>query len=144
MKETPKHEQASTPTLPAQAFHEGVSSDGTATVKIGPLKVVVVPDGKLWFAQGLEIDYAAQGTSPEDAKKNFHEGLAASVHENLKRFGTMKKLVRPAPPEVWVEMLYGPLSTRAEKYTFTQETLHFIPELEKLFQSISFIEQRAA
>lgn len=144
MKETPKHEQASAPTLPTQAFQEGVSNDGTAVISIGPLRVVVIPDGKFWFAQGLEIDYAAQGKSLEEVKQNFQEGLTGSVHENLKRFGTIRKLMRPAPPDVWVEMLYGPLSAESQKFMFIQETVHIIPELKKLFEKIEFIQQRAA
>jgi len=140
MKETPK----SQPTTSAQAFHEGVSTDGTAAVSIGPLRVVVIPDGNVWFAQGLEVDYAAQGVSLEDAKKNFQDGLNISVHENLKRFGTIGKLIRPAPPEVWVEMLYGPLSAKSKNFMFVQETVHIIPELNNLFEKIEFIQQRAA
>jgi hypothetical protein len=137
MPETPKQ-------LPPQAFHEGVSKDGTAVISIGPLRVVVIPDGKFWFAQGLEIDYAAQGNDLEDAKKNFQDGLISSVNENLKRFGTIKKLMRPAPPEVWVDMLYGPLSNESQNFMFIQETVHIIPELKRLFENIEFIQQRAA
>ena len=38
------------------AFH-GVSSDGSHhIVGIGDLRVVIVPDGDFWLAQGLEID----------------------------------------------------------------------------------------
>src|SRR6266446_5881477 len=51
------------------------------------LRVLVVPDGKFWFAQGFELDYAAQGATVEEAKKHFMLRLSATIHHHLEIFG---------------------------------------------------------
>lgn len=93
-----------------QIFH-GQSPDGKIhVIGISALKVVITKDGANWFAQGLDIDYAAEGISVENAKQNFENGLAATIHQNLKAFNDPSKILKPAPPEVWQEMFYVPLT----------------------------------
>src|SRR5579863_5371997 len=58
----------------ATAIHAKHSDGNRHIVGIGNLRVIIVPDGKLWFAQGLEIDYAVQGNSVEDAKRQLEAG----------------------------------------------------------------------
>ncbi len=82
------------------AFH-GKAKDGTNIVGIGNLRVVIIEDEGTWFAQGLEIDYAVQAKSLATVKKAFEDGLAATIHENLRIHGTIEALLKPAPPEVW-------------------------------------------
>jgi len=77
--------------------------DAEQMVGLGNIKVIIVPDEKSWFAQGLEIDYGAQGDTPEDAKKNFQEGLGATIDLHLRMYGTIEKLLESAPPEVLQE-----------------------------------------
>jgi len=45
----------------------------------GALRVLVVPDGKAWFAHGLEVDYAAQGMSVEETIDHFEFGLRETI-----------------------------------------------------------------
>jgi hypothetical protein len=78
-------------------------TDGNHIVGLGNLRVFIVPDGKFWFAQALEIDYAAQGDSVDEAKKNFQEGLAATIDLNLQMYGTIEKLLDVAPSSVLKE-----------------------------------------
>jgi len=80
-------------------------------VGIGALKVVIMNDSaqNTWVAQGLDIDYAAQGTSVENVKENFQNGLIASIDLHLKAYNSFAKLLKPAPNHVWQEMYYGPL-----------------------------------
>ena len=94
-------------------------------VGIGNLRVVIVPDGKYWFAQGLEIDYAVQGSSEPDVKKNFEDGLEATIEEHLKIHGNINKLVVAAPPDVWKEFLSEPA---AKKKLYSQVTSHDLTE----------------
>lgn len=82
----------------ARAIH--VSKGKHHLVGIGNLRVFILPDGPFWFAQGLEIDYGAQGDSIEDAKRNFEMGLEATIDMHLKLNGTIENLLEPAPPEV--------------------------------------------
>lgn len=103
------------------AFHD-VSPDGTHhIVGIGNLRVVLVPDGDFWFAQGLEIDYAVQGSSEKDAKKKFEYGLEATIEEHIKIHGSIERLLRVAPPEVWKEFLGDP---SGKKRFYSQVTSH--------------------
>ena len=57
----------------------------------------------VWFAQGLEIDYAAQGSSFEDVRKNFENGLMLTIGSYLKTYGDLQRLLVVAPDEVWKE-----------------------------------------
>lgn len=88
---------------------QGQSKDGKVhVVGISALKVVIVKDGEnAWFAQGLDIDYAAEGTSVENVKDNFENGLTATLHQHLLVYSNLNKLLKPAPPEIWQEMFYS-------------------------------------
>src|SRR5580698_3811970 len=79
--------------------------DGTHhAVGVWNLHVLIVPDGRFWFAQGLEIDFAVQGDSIADVKKQFENGLEATIHHNIRIFGDIHKLFRVAPNEVWRDL----------------------------------------
>lgn len=122
------------------AFH-GVSHDGSHhIVGIGDLRVVIVPDGNFWFAQGLEIDYAVQGTSEEDAKKKFEYGLEATVNQHLMIHGTIEGLLKVAPPEVWKEFLGDPAG---KKKLYSQITSHVLQE-QLPFDGINYLVAQAA
>jgi hypothetical protein len=68
---------------------------------VGKLTVLITNDDGSWFAQGLEIDYAAEAKSLEDLKPRFEDGIAATVREHLRVFGQLEGFLVPAPPEVW-------------------------------------------
>lgn len=70
-------------------------------VGVGPLKVLVRNDDGGWFAQGLEIDYVAQGDSLRDVMDRFRRGLTLTIRDHLRRHGHLHLLLRPAPPPVW-------------------------------------------
>jgi len=93
----------------ATAVHARLN-DGDHLVGIGNLRVVIVQDEALWFAQGLEIDYAAQGQSLETVKTAFEDGLCWTIHEHLKVYGNIERFLRPAPPDIWKELLYDQLA----------------------------------
>jgi hypothetical protein len=123
--------------VPALAF-QGSTKDGKiSVVGIGNLRVVIIKDDDLWFAQGLEIDYAAQGQTIEDVKKHFEGGLAATVHEHLRVFGDIGKLLKVAPAEVWNEFLMGTF-VESKHYSFDQVTVHKLKR--ELQSSLPFIE----
>ena len=81
----------------------------TAAPKIkenfGVLHVIVVPDCNSWFAQGLEVDYGAQGSSPMEAKQHFQIGLSSTIQLNMSRLGNIDGILRPAPKKHWDELL---------------------------------------
>jgi hypothetical protein len=84
------------------------------------LTVMVTNDEGVWFAQGLEVDYAAQGDSLEEAKKHFEDGLHATIDVNLEKFQSLKHMLVPAPAGVWQEFF----ETESECLTYSQFSLH--------------------
>jgi len=66
-------------------------------IAISNLHVLIVPEGKGYFAQAFEIDYGVQGSSVEEVKKRFEEGLAVTLHHNIDIFGTIRNILRPNP-----------------------------------------------
>jgi len=107
-------------------------------VGIGNLRVFITRDDGSWFAQALEIDYASEGSTLAKVKKNFEYGLAATIHEHLKAFGNLEKLVQPAPQESWLELF------RAAKMKglYSQLSVHAFESLP--FQQIQYFEQSKA
>lgn len=129
------------------AFH-GKAEDGIHhMVGIGDLRVVICPDGDFWFAQGLEIDYAAQGKSFKDAKKQFGDGLSATIEQHLQIYGNIEKLLKVAPPEVWKDTL---LSAGAIAKRYSTVMLYHVERQEVPysiqnvfpFQGINYLELR--
>jgi len=84
--------------MAAKAVHAKKRTDkGTAhVVGIGDLRVMIVEEEGHWFAQGLEIDYAADGLSLDDVKRRFEQGLASTVSEHVKIYGSIQHLLRVA------------------------------------------------
>jgi|HubBroStandDraft_6_1064221.scaffolds.fasta_scaffold514468_1 hypothetical protein len=74
-----------------------------AAVAIWNLSVLIVPDEEFWFAQGLEIDYGAQGGTVEEAQDNFQQGLVATINQHLKVHGHIKKLLKFASSDILKE-----------------------------------------
>jgi hypothetical protein len=125
--------------LSATAFHEKIK-DGTNIVGIGNLRVVILQEGNVWFAQGLEIDYAVQAASLAKVKKAFEQGLCATVHENLRVYGNIEKLLKPAPPEVWTEMLFGATVAGKHFRRYSQISMHRTLQQALPFEKIDYLE----
>lgn len=105
-------------------------------VGIGNLRVIIVPDGKHYFAQGLEIDYAAQGVTVEQAKTNFEIGLKNTIDQNLRIHGTIKPILRPAPDAVWQELT---MDDGAVANRYFQVTSHHTPHRALPYEGIDFL-----
>ncbi len=101
---------------------EAKTKNGTSFVGIGNLRVVIMQDDGSWFAQGLEIDYVAQGKTIKEVKKHFENGLEATVDEHLRIFGSIENLLKVAPQEIWDEMLLG--GTANKRYHYSQLSIH--------------------
>jgi len=116
----------------AVALH--LSDENTHVVGIGNLRVIISKDGKAWFAQGLEIDYAASGKTIEKTKKNFQDGLTATVRLHLQVHGGIDKLLRIAPQEVWKQLWGG------RHFRHSQVSLH--DDLSKTlgYEGINYFE----
>lgn len=44
-----------------------------------PVTVDIMPDGKMWFVESKDYDYAACGDTKQDAMKRFIDGLKATI-----------------------------------------------------------------
>lgn len=110
-------------------------------VIIGALRVVITQEDKeLWAAQGVEIDFAACGVSLSDVQQRFEAGLSATIHANIKRFGSFERILKWAPMEE-IEKI----SALSEKYDFTSMTMHqFLPETKLPFTNIAYIMEKQA
>src|SRR5687767_2426909 len=77
--------------------------DAAFLVAVLDLRVMVTEEEGCWFAQGLELDYAAQGSSWMEVRKAFEDGLTATIDAHLKKFGHLDYFNVRAPDEVWEE-----------------------------------------
>ncbi len=76
-----------------------------ALVGIFDLQVVVAPDDDAWIAQGIEIDYATAGSSPDDVRARFGQGLCTLIQAHLDRFGNIERMIESAPLSTWAEFV---------------------------------------
>jgi hypothetical protein len=118
-----------------------ISDNGDHAVGVSALSVLVEPDGDAWIAQGIEIDYAASGTTLEDAKRRFEAGLKATIREHLRRYSNVERLLRWAPNSVVQHF-----AECKHRYAFSQVSLHQENDLVKLvpYEAITFAYLRAA
>lgn len=103
-----------------QAIH--VTDGKTHVVGVKALRVMLSKDGSGWFAQGLEIDYAAGGDSVQETKKNFEVGLNLTISEHLKMHGNLDKFLKVASNEAWGEYFNAPSGSIKATYSTIQVT----------------------
>lgn len=116
-----------------EAFHLAHEDGKQHIVGVKALHVLLTKDGDGWFAQGLEIDYAATGSSIDEVKENFAHGLALTVHEHLTIFGDIEKILVMAPQETWKEYLAATPESLREGYSTVQ--LHEVtPDGQSMLQ----------
>ena len=101
----------------AEAIHVHGEGEETHVVGFKSLRVMLLPDSGQWFAQGLDLDYAASGATVDEAKKNIEDGLSRTVHEHLVLQGNIDKLLKIAPSEAWNEYLHAPPDTLKQTYS---------------------------
>ena len=90
------------------------------------LQVVVAPDEDGWIAQGVEIDCAAGGDTPEDAQDRFEHALGALLQAHLSSFGNLEKMLSPVKSaNMYAELA---LSASASEWTYSHVSAHkFLP-----------------
>jgi len=81
----------------------GDDMDGVACAE---LRVVIKRDKEFWYAQGVEINYLAQGNSLEEVKQRFRLGLISTVRSHIERYGNLKNLLKWADESVWKNELH--------------------------------------
>lgn len=69
---------------------------GHCLIGLANLRVILFTEDLSWFAQGIDIDYLAEGSTEEEAKKNFEEGLCGTLHAYYSKYGTIRGRLRAA------------------------------------------------
>lgn len=131
-------------TTPTKAISVHVEHGKSHIVGIGNLKVVLIEDAGSWFAQGLEIDYASEGSTIEEAKSAFEKGFCCTIHEHLKVYGSLEKFLTPAPTEVWKELVYDQCSEMKPFYHVSMHDLSAKVATHLPFTGIEYIQKEKA
>ena len=121
------------------------ATDDVHSVALNHIRVLLLEEEDGWIAQGLELDYAAAGVTPEDVKRRFEDGLGATISAHLQAFGGIEGLLKVAPQDVWNQWL-----TADKRYSFQQVSVHDLSEddlpedLVLPFRGIAYMEHRLA
>lgn len=123
-----------------QAVHI-CTDDDQHLVEIGNLHVLISETDGEWFAQGVEIDYAASGNTMNEAQRRFERGLSATVDLHLRQFDSIDRLLKFAPEVVW-RSLKSPQS-----FDFSMLEIHDLSSLgcgmQRLpYERITYAQQR--
>ena len=118
-----------------------ISDQNSHFVAIGALRVLIHKDKEgLWFAQGVEIDYGASGESLEDVKHRFQTGLTKTIHANLKRLGSIDKMLKYAPASEWSRL------KDAKRFKLHMVTMHSVDAFTTNlpFEQIAYLQEKTA
>ena len=131
-------------------FH--LQDENCEAVILSSLRVFVTNEGEGWFAQGLELDYAASGDSLENVKENFENGLIDTIHEYLKIYGSLEKFIKTAPQEAWEPLLK--MLNKPKQYHLSMQVVFFPEDAQDQqavemddgfpFKQIAYIESQTA
>lgn len=126
-------------TKTAQRGGKGPGKSTTTFVGVR-LQVLITDDGSgHWFAQALEVDYAAAGTSLKDVQESFERGLTATIDEHLKLYNNLERFLVSPSDGALKEML----SHDREWFNFRQESAHQLsPRFP--FAGIDYLQRKAA
>lgn len=116
----------------SSVFHAQSRDAKNHVVGISRLAVVVYQSDGAWFAQGIEIDYLAEGSSIDDVTRAFEDGLAATVDANLRRFQSLEPLLRATPVEVVARVLQ-----RGVRRFYSQVTAHSFPFAVEYLEAVA-------
>jgi 3-mercaptopyruvate sulfurtransferase SseA len=98
-----------TPDVPSTSFAHLTLSDDEIGLRLDAVGIrnlcvlVTEEDPGVWVAQGLQIDYAAQGRSAAEVKQRFHDGLRATISDQMEQYHSITQLLVPAREEVFAE-----------------------------------------
>lgn len=133
--------------LVAEAIH--LSNGGNQhIVGVKSIRVFISKDGDMWFAQGLDIDYASCGDTIEETKRNFETGIKKTIAEHLKLHGNIEKFLKIAPQEAWKE--YFETSANIIKQEYSDLQFHDLCDESEQdincfpFNKIEFLEEQLA
>lgn len=110
-----------------------VDGKGHTAVGIGNLRVLIIQDEDCWYAQGIEIDYGAQGDTPAEAKSHFEAGLFGTIDLNIKTYGSLDPILKFASDSILKEAS----KNRSSIYLYAQISAHEIPNYAQFPDALS-------
>lgn len=128
----------------AKAIHSDLPDGKHQFVGIGGMRVFIMPDGNFWFAKGLEIDYATQGSTLEEAKDNFSKGLAETIDLHLQIHGNIENLLVPSDI---LQVLAAARAKGVSVHEYEQVSVHDIgiqSRVDFLFDTIDYFRVEKA
>ncbi len=118
----------------AHALHRRAGRSHTVIMN---LHVLVSQDGDgLWNAQGIEVDYAACGSTLEDVQGRFQKGLRRTIQAHLERYGSIEKILTRTPTSIVEEIKDG------NEYSFTLSGKHDLKEPLFPYKNIEYMRAR--
>lgn len=123
----------------ATAVHAQTKDGQKHFVGIGNLRVILSSDAEGWYAEGLEIDYVAQGGTKEEAMNRFEAGLARTIHLNLRLFGNIKGVLKTAPRDTWDALFDGGNLTKRISLASIHKLID-ANRIPKFFENIEYYE----
>ena len=121
------------------------AADNVHGVAFHHIRVLLLEEQGGWVAQGLDLDYAAAGTGPEDVKRRFEEGLSATITAHLQEFGSIEGILKVAPQAAWSQWF-----SADKRYSYGQVSVHDLREeglpedFDFPFRGIAYMEHRLA
>ena len=109
-------------------------------VILNDVRVIIVPDGDRWFAQGIDIDYATDGSSIHEVQQNFERGLSLTIKANLQRLGTIDRIMRSPDMSVWAPLL----QQKGLHFDFSTSDVHEMDDAELPYRRIQYSLAKAA
>ncbi|HWW61332.1 MAG TPA: hypothetical protein VN181_08190 [Thermoanaerobaculia bacterium] len=70
---------------------------------IWSLRVWITEEAGYFVAQGLEVDYAAQGRTREEAMQLFSEGFARTIDAHLREFESADAFLKPVSAQLLMD-----------------------------------------
>lgn len=81
-----------------QVIH--IQAENNHSVCVAALRVLLSEGDGGWYAEGVEIDYAAYGKTLKEAQENFEKGFIRTIHLHIAKFGNLDKFIKWAPQSV--------------------------------------------
>lgn len=109
-------------------------------VILNDVRVIIVPDGDRWFAQGIDINYATDGSSIHEVQQNFESGLSLTIKANLQRVGNIDRIMRSPDMSVWAPLL----QKKGLHFDFSMSDVHEMDDAELPYRRIQYSFAKAA
>jgi len=110
--------------------------------RLGDLRVLITRDDSGWYAVGLDLYFAEQGTSARDVRQRFERSLTDTLREHLRLRGDILELMCFAPRSDLLEY-YAAAAAEQRFHLRVGDASSLLPEGAKVtfFDKIRYLTQ---